>query len=113
MKTSNLFFIIIILAVIIMVSLLFRNAETERYQFPPLVYIDTQLYKSEKAISKTEFNDDYIYIGNIETSVPSYESPKQNFQTNRSFLVGAEVYQLATNLVILYDSTYQLYSLIE
>ena len=39
-----------------------------------------------------DLDDTWVYLGNIQSSVPGWESPSMNFQTNDESMIGAEIY---------------------
>ncbi|MDF2845650.1 MAG: putative entericidin like toxin protein [Herbinix sp.] len=84
----------------------------ERYDRPPFVFVNDTLYKRYKEVTSKEMDDSYTFLGNIESSVSTFESPKENFQANDD-IIGAEVYQSGDNIIILYNGYYTLYCQLE
>lgn len=80
----------------------------------PMVCINDTLYKqSTKQIAYAELNEDFVYLGEIESEVSSDNSitdgiPKKNFQANHA-IVGSKVYQFGDDIVIEIKGEYWLY----
>lgn len=111
-----------------------ENSETEDYLISessadaaPMVFVNGILYQqSPEYISYEEMQDDFVYLGKIESyaditdiSLSDDESmasndgvPKENFQAN-THIVGANVYQYGKNLVIQVDDAYWLYEALD
>ena len=88
-----------------------------------MVYVNGILYEqSTKGISYKEWNDDFVYLGQIKSDITDYSDttetgvildgiPKENFQANHP-IIGANVYQYGDNIVIQIDKQYRLYEAI-
>lgn len=82
---------------------------------PLLVFVNDTLYKqSLQQISYSEMNNEFVYLGKIESDITQNKSmmtdgvPKENFQANYP-IVGAEVYRYGDDIVVQYDGQYWLY----
>jgi hypothetical protein len=53
-----------------------------------------------------EFDDTWISLGNIQSAVPVWESPAQNFQTNNEAMLGAEIYYSAEGRIPVSNTTW-------
>lgn len=125
MKQRRFFLTLAILAVIISAGLLYKAYETGKrdkeepgcYGFPPMVYVNDQLYQHKgevysEYLYETDGSERAVYIGRIETSVSICEVPKQNFEANEP-IIGAEVYQLCNEIMIINNGSYEFYSKVE
>jgi hypothetical protein len=58
--------------------------------------VDGVMYILRGTASGGEFslNDDYVFLGEVESAVSLYELPTENFQANREYVVGKRVYML-------------------
>ncbi len=80
----------------------------------PMVYVNDTLYKQSTAqISYAELNEEFVYLGEIESEVTNDQSisdgvPNKNFQANYS-IVGSKVYQYGNDIVIEINGKYWLY----
>jgi len=66
-----------------------------RWAAVPAVFVnDTyfRIYADELYQPFPDFDDSWIYLGNIQSAAPGWESPTQNFQTNNEAMIGAEIY---------------------
>lgn len=73
----------------------------------PMVYVNDKLYQIVD--DPTDLTDsNLIFLGEIESRVPSSQEPKENFQTNDD-IVGAKVYQYNRDIVALFNGKYYLY----
>jgi len=81
---------------------------------PPMIYVNDALYKqSVKQTSYTELKEEFVYLGEIESTVSNDQSitdglPHMNFQAN-SNIVGSKVYQYGENIVVEINGKYWLY----
>lgn len=100
---SCLFFFIITLLIFA-----YNKRESEEYAFPPLIYVDNNLYQHSKNVTEEILEEGYVYIGDIESRVSSSEMPKNNFQTNRD-IVGAAIYKLDNKIIVVYNENNGLY----
>ena len=78
-------------------------------EIAPMVYVNDTLYQivdpqPNFADEKSSFN----LLGKIESTVPSSEEPKENFQANDD-IVGAAVYQYGDHIVVEMEGKYWLY----
>lgn len=75
----------------------------------PMVYVNDTLYQiTENQPELADKENEFVYLGKIESKVSAAQKPEENFQANDD-IVGAEVYQYGNNIVILIDGTYWLY----
>ncbi len=80
----------------------------------PMVYVNDTLYKQSTAqISYAELNEEFVYLGEIESEVANDQSisdgvPNKNFQANHS-IVGSKIYQYGNDIVIEINGKYWLY----
>lgn len=75
----------------------------------PMVYVNDTLYKqSADQRGYTEWNEEFIYLGEIESMVSSESEPGENFQANDP-IIGCKVYQYGENLVVQINDAYWLY----
>ena len=80
----------------------------------PMVYVNDTLYRqSTTQTSYAELNEEFIYLGEIESEVINDQSisdgiPKKNFQANHP-IVGTKVYQYGDNIVVEINGKYWLY----
>ena len=78
-----------------------------------IIYVNNKLYQyADSQPSLTDKENQFIYLGEIESKVSSSQEPKENFQANDD-IVGAKVYQYENDIVILIDGKYFLYSNLE
>lgn len=75
---------------------------------PPFIYVNGTLYKHHQIVTNDSLNEHCIFLGEIESSVPSYEVPSGNFQANTP-IVGAKLYQSGNNIIVIYNGCYELY----
>ena len=83
-----------------------QPTSTEIYAWPPYIYVNDTLYRWYIAAMHESLNNDFTYLGTIDSDVPQNEEPTENFQTNRDKFLGAEVYQSGNYLIIVYDGYY-------
>lgn len=84
-------------------------AEQSTADIAPMVYVNDTLYiQSSDQKVYSEWCDDFLYLGTIESAITSESQPTQNFQSNDP-IVGCEVYQYGENLVVRIQDTYRLY----
>ncbi len=80
----------------------------------PMVYVNDTLYiQSSDQQSYPEWNDDFVYLGEIESDItdsaaPTDGIPKENFQANHP-IVGCKVYQYGEHIVVKINDAYWLY----
>lgn len=76
-----------------------------------MVYVNDILYRllPDQEIYQ-EQEEEFIYLGEIESAVSSDSIPKQNLQANDP-LIGCEVYQYGKNIVVKMDDIYLLYEI--
>ncbi|MCI8465235.1 MAG: hypothetical protein HFI63_05170, partial [Lachnospiraceae bacterium] len=89
----------------------------------PMIYVNDTLYKqSASQTSFSEWKDDFVYLGLIESDVTNFQGtidagnyldgiPKENFQANHP-IVGAKVYQYGNDIVVEIEGKYWLYETI-
>jgi len=60
----------------------------------PAVFVNDIYFRffDEKQNIVPDIDDTWAYLGNIQSSVPGWESPVQNFQTNNEQMIGAEIF---------------------
>lgn len=76
----------------------------------PMVYVNNKLYQyTDSQPNLTDKENQFIYLGEIESKVSSSQEPKENFQANDD-IIGAKVYQYENDIVVLIDSKYFLYN---
>jgi hypothetical protein len=51
-------------------------------------------------------DDTWVYLGTIESTVPGWESPTQNFQTNNESMIGAEIYHSSDGRIPIAESVW-------
>ena len=79
-----------------------------------MVYVNDTLYKqSTTQASYAELNEDFVYLGEIESEAINDQSisdgiPNKNFQANHS-IVGSKVYQYGDDIVVEINGKYWLY----
>lgn len=77
---------------------------------PPMVYVNDTLYiQSSDERSYSMPKDEFVYLGEIESTTHETSAPVQNFQSN-STIVGCEVYQYGEDIVVLINGSYWLYT---
>lgn len=85
----------------------------------PMVYINDTLYK--QSVKQTHFDtlqEDFIYIGTIESDITADQStandgvPKENYQSNTP-IVGAEIYQYDNDIVVKINDVFWLYKVLD
>jgi len=81
------------------------------WEFPPLVFVNDSLYRRYIAAIPNSLNNDFIYIGRIDSYILHDQEPTANSQANRANLLGAEIYQSGNYLIIVYDGSYDYYYL--
>jgi len=72
-----------------------ENTSSIRCAAVPAVFVnDTyfRIYTDEQHHSIPDLDDTWVYLGNILNSVPGWESPTQNFQSNNEAMIGAQIY---------------------
>lgn len=81
---------------ILMISLIFlmvgcaRQSEEGEGEYPPLIYVNDNLYKEQNAIK--EYSSDWRCLGEIENEISRTEPiPEENLTAN-SWPVGTKVY---------------------
>lgn len=75
----------------------------------PMIYVNDKLYQyAYSQPNLTDKESQFIYLGEIESSVSSSQEPKENFQANDD-IVGATVYQYKNDIVVQIDGEYYLY----
>lgn len=75
----------------------------------PMVYVNDTLYiQSSDQKGYPERKDEFVYLGNIESTASEDGAPKENFQANDP-IVGCEVYQYGENIVVHIHDAYWLY----
>lgn len=75
----------------------------------PMVYVNDTLYiQSPTQKEYTEWQEEFSYLGEIESVVLSDREPEQNFQANDP-IVGCEVYQYGEDVVVKINGSYWLY----
>lgn len=82
--------------------------ETVVYDYPPMIYVNDILYQRQKKVSEEKLTEEYTYIGDIESTVPSSEAPRENFQANDD-IIGAELYQYQNSIIVVFNQNYELY----
>ena len=71
------------------------EASEMRWAAVPAVFVnDTyfRIYADELHHHVPDLDNTWVYLGNVQSAVPGWESPTQNFQTNNEALIGAEIY---------------------
>ena len=82
----------------------------------PMVYVNDTLYKqSTTQTSYAELNEEFVYLGEIESEVINDQSisnglPNKNFQANHP-IVGSKVYQFGDDIVVEINGKYWLYEI--
>lgn len=74
----------------------------------PMVFVNDTIYYQSGNKSFSEMQDNFNYIGKIESEVAPSQKPNEELQANHS-IVGAEVYQYGDNVVVLINGKYWLY----
>lgn len=74
----------------------------------PMVFVNDTMYYQSSNQSFIEKQDDFVYLGNIESEVAPSQKPTKELQANHS-IVGAEVYQYEKDIVVLINGKYWLY----
>lgn len=91
------------------IPLLLQPDEVVPGDLVPMVFVnDTIYYQSKDQESFTEIQGAFDYIGKIESEVSPSQKPNKELQANHS-IVGAEVYQYESNIVVLINDRYWLY----
>lgn len=77
----------------------------------PMVYVNDTLYQiAAQQPDLTGQENEFVYLGEIQSSVSESQYPTENFQANDD-IAGAAVYQYGEDIVVLLDGQYWLYTL--
>jgi len=71
------------------------NAAEVRWAAVPAVYVnDTyfRIYADEHHHPIPDLDDSWVLLGVVQSAVPGWESPIENFQTNNELMIGSEIY---------------------
>ena len=71
------------------------NTSEVRWAAVPAVFVnDTyfRIYADEQHHPIKDLDNTWVLLGNIQSAVPGWEYPTQNFQTNNEAMIGAEIY---------------------
>ena len=80
---------------------------------PPLVYVNDTLYIiSPAGTSYNEYENSFIYLGEIKEYIQPHNLPEKNFQANHE-PVGTKIFQHGENIVLLINDKYWLYEKLE
>lgn len=90
---------IVIMAALILIVIAGMNAPKPHSPRPPVIMIEGVFYM-EDTKSLKELPTDSQYLGEIKSSVKTYESPKNEFEGNREGYVGSKVYRLTKEYYI-------------
>lgn len=75
----------------------------------PMVYVNDALYiQSSVQKGYTEWQEEFSYLGKIQSVVSSNREPEENFQANDP-IAGCEVYQYGGDIVVRINGSYWLY----
>lgn len=98
MKEKLKIITVAVIAIALVLVCLWSNAP--HTDLPPLVFIDGIMYKDTGTQALQEDLAQKVYLGEIQSSVPSHKKPEKNFQTNYDIYVGAPVYQVGEKLIV-------------
>ena len=88
-------------------SFLSRCAAPSHYDRPPLLVVNGITYKgSSQKIA--QLPPDSVYLGSVLSSVPSGESPTENFQANDE-RIGASIYQVGDDIAVFSSDKWWIY----
>lgn len=77
----------------------------------PMVYVNDTLYQiAAEQPDLTDQENEFVYLGEIQSIVSESQYPTENFQANDD-IAGAAVYQYGEDIVVLLDGQYWLYTL--
>lgn len=77
----------------------------------PMVYVNDSLYQiAAQQPDLTGQENEFVYLGEIQSSVSESQNPTENFQANDD-IAGAAVYQYGEDIVVLLDGQCWLYTL--
>jgi len=64
-----------------------------QWALPPAVFVNDKYYQAFEGRQQyvPHLDDNWVYLGDIRSAVPGYESPTTNFQANQD-IIGAEIY---------------------
>ena len=70
-----------------------NDATVERWALPPLVFVNNTYYQMFGNLPPdiSELDEIWIYLGDIQSAVPGYKFPTENFQANHG-RIGARIY---------------------
>jgi len=91
---------VVVTAVLLTIATIW--ARSQHTALPPLLFLNGALYKDTGYPASQEELDRRVYLGVIQSCVPSYERPKEEFQVNTEVFVGAPLYQAGEDIVIFY-----------
>ncbi len=89
-----------------------EDSKAEAGDLVPMVYVNDMLYQcagNQPDLAGKE--DEFIFIGEIESQVDTSQKPAKDFEANDD-IVGAKVYQYGDDIVLLIDGQYWLYEAI-
>jgi hypothetical protein len=76
-----------------------------RWALPPMVFVNDKIYQIYSPDIVSIPDETWVYIGDILSTVPGYESPTQNFQTNMD-MPGAEIYHSYAGRIHITNTTW-------
>jgi hypothetical protein len=73
-----------------------ENTSEVRWAAVPAVFVNDTYFRvftaDEQQHIVPNIDDTWVYLGDIQSNVPGWESPTQNFQTNNARMLGAKIY---------------------
>jgi hypothetical protein len=73
-----------------------ENTSEVRWAAVPAVFVNDTYFRvftaDEQQHIVPQIDDTWVYLGDIQSNVPGWQSPTQNYQTNNERMLGAEIY---------------------
>ena len=66
-----------------------------RLDVVPAIFVNDTYFRifADRRQNVPDLDDTWVYLGNIDSATPEWESPAENFQTNEESMMGAEIYR--------------------
>jgi hypothetical protein len=79
-----------------------------RWDAVPAVFVNDTYFRifENRQHTVPYLDDTWVYLGDIQSAAPGWESPTQNFQTNNEQMIGAEIYHSSECRIPITNSTW-------